>query len=45
MACKAILNEFCDRIGVEVGGTSEDLKFSVAQTSTPILSQNSFKIS
>ena len=27
-----ILNEFCDRIGVEVGGTSEDLKFSVAQT-------------
>ena len=27
-----ILDEFCDRIGVAVGGTSEDLKFSVAQT-------------
>lgn len=27
-----ILDEFCNKIGVDVGGTSEDLKFSVIQT-------------
>lgn len=27
-----ILDEFCNRIGIDVGGTSEDLKFSVFQT-------------
>lgn len=29
---QGILDEFCNRTGVEVGGTSEDLKFSVNQT-------------